>query len=196
MCTHPLKPTHACMHPSAHSLLIPSLSLHLSGLEAINSWNWALANSFIQSLVERQNAWGPLMHTLTGRYRKWWMVAKTTPPPHFPLFSCVFNLHSLNLPSSLPPSPAGSHPLFISASLANYAVAPSEDNWRLQNAINIIICQCTPSQSRNCIVKPLPSLTPTVSKDTERDMQKEFLQLQSLLRTAEMILTQLHFKCS
>lgn len=53
-------------------------SPHLAGLCAINSWNWAFANSFIQSLVERQNAHGLWCAPLTGRYWKWWMVAKTT----------------------------------------------------------------------------------------------------------------------
>lgn len=43
-------------HALSHTLFIPPLSLRFSGLRAINSWNWALANSFIQSLVERQNA--------------------------------------------------------------------------------------------------------------------------------------------
>lgn len=43
---------HIHIHAHTHSLLTPSLPLHLSGLQAINSWNWALANSFIQSLVE------------------------------------------------------------------------------------------------------------------------------------------------
>lgn len=68
---------------------------HLSGLQAINSWNWALANSFIQSLVERQNAHGLWCTPRTGRYWKWWMVAKTTLSTTLPNTApCVFDLNS------------------------------------------------------------------------------------------------------
>lgn len=64
---------------------------HLSGLQAINSWNWALANSFIQSLVEKQNAHGLWCTPRTGRYWKWWMVAKTTLSTTLPNTApCVF----------------------------------------------------------------------------------------------------------
>lgn len=72
------KHTHS---PRAHtrSLFIPLFfPPHLAGLCAINSWNWAFANSFIQSVVERQNAHGLWCTPLTGRCWKWWMVAKTT----------------------------------------------------------------------------------------------------------------------
>lgn len=95
VCKRPLKnqATNAPIH--AHTLTLLFFPPHLSGLQAINSWNWALANSFIQSLVERQNAHGLWCTLRTGRYWKWWMVAKTTLSTTLPNTApCVFDLNS------------------------------------------------------------------------------------------------------
>lgn len=81
-------------HVLTRSLFIPLFfPPHLAGLRAINSWNWAFANSFIQSLVERQNAHSLWCAPLTGRYWKWWMVAKTTlHRPHYPKHFLMFSI--------------------------------------------------------------------------------------------------------
>ncbi len=95
------------------------------------------------------------------------------PSTPLPPFSCLRSKFCTPW-TSLPPSLPGSHLLFMSVSLTNYTVAsqpPSEAKWRLQNVINIIISQRTPSQSCNRIMKPLHSLASTRSKDTEWNMQ-------------------------
>lgn len=80
------------MHPCR--LLILSLPLHHPGAWAINSWNWAPANSSIQSLVEKRAR--PLKRIPTGRYRKWWIGCQDNPHPPFFSHSSI---------SSYPPPP-------------------------------------------------------------------------------------------
>lgn len=84
------------------------------------------------------------MHTLTGRHRNWWMVAKTIPPsPPSPPFlpSRDFNLKSVFLES---PSFPFSHPLVISASLANYTIASQLPQEAYRNGGR---CVCSKSWS-------------------------------------------------
>lgn len=129
--THEHTPTdikaHPCMHPDTLSLLKPPspLSLHLYGLQAINSWNRALANSFIQSLVERQNAhslWCTPWQDDTGSGG--WLPRQPLHPISPSIVSSKFCTPSTSL-----------LPWFLCSlhfSVFNYTVA-SEVNWTFKN---------------------------------------------------------------
>lgn len=71
-----------------HTLTPSSSPLFLSGLQAINSWNWALANSFIQSLVERQNAHGLWCSPWQKDTGNGGWLPRRLPHPISPVFVC------------------------------------------------------------------------------------------------------------